>query len=643
MKIGKSLGITVVTVSVLAIIVGFVILNWFSIQIKDDVDVKFVQGLQDKTVASLNTKKNIGISNAVSIANDGKIKEALRLNDRELAIESLKNLSANLKSSTPFKNVKIHLHTNNNKSFVRSWKPNKYGDDLSYFRASVVQVNRSEKAVNTFEVGKAGLSIRSVVPISSNGTHLGSLEFMQGLNSVAKDFNKVQDGFLLLMDKSLDKANNNSNKYYKNYIISQKFIKTDFLDDAKDIDMSKLLKDGRFGTDKFLYTFIHIKDFQDKNLGIALVGSPIEKVNVAVEAAKGIINIALIIIVALVIFIILSIMISLKMILSPLADLEVRAKDLAEGDGDLTQRLQIVGNNEISIVSIHINSFIEKVQNTIIQAKQSGNENASVSEELARTSLQIGQKAEEESVIVGEVSSDGKNLQTVLAGEILDAKNTAEELNGAEQALNQTNKLIITLADNISIRSSAEAELADKLSSLSSDAQQVKMVLEVIGDIADQTNLLALNAAIEAARAGEHGRGFAVVADEVRKLAERTQKSLLEINATISIIVQSITDASDEISVNATEIEKLSGSANEAQGEISKNVTVMRTAVVKVGDMVTGYVENSKTIESMLDKVHVINDLSISNARSVEEIASASDHLSSMTAKLNNLLASYKS
>jgi len=643
MKIGKSLVVTVLIVSSLSILSGFIVLSWFSSQVEDDVNTKFVQDLRDKTVASLNAKKVVGISNAVSVANDGKIKEALRLNDRELAIESLKHLSANLKSSTPFKNVKIHLHTKNNKSFVRSWKLNKYGDDLSSFRASVVQVNSSNRVVNTFEVGKAGLSIRSVAPISSNGIHLGSLEFMQGLNSVAKDFNKIQDGFLLLMDKSLLKEPNDSNQYYKNYIISQKFINADFLDDAKYIDITKLLKNERFETDKFLYTFVYIKDFRDKNLGIALVGSPLEKVNVAVEAAKEATDIALIIIVMLVIFIIISIMISLKIILSPLKDLEVRAKDLAEGDGDLTQRLQIVGNNEITIVSTHINSFIEKVQNTIIQAKLSSNENASVSEELARTSLQIGQKTEEESIIVSEVSSDGKNLQTVLASAISDAKNTGEELDGAEQALEKTNELVITLAENINIRSSAEAELADKLNSLTSDAQQVKLILDVIGDIADQTNLLALNAAIEAARAGEHGRGFAVVADEVRKLAERTQKSLLEINATISVIVQSITDASGEISVNAIEIEKLSGSANEAQGEISNSVTVMRTAVTKVGGMVTGYIENGKTIQSMLEKVNVINDFSVSNARSVEEIASASEHLSTMTAKLNNLLASYRS
>jgi methyl-accepting chemotaxis protein len=326
----------------------------------------------------------------------------------------------------------------------------------------------------------------------------------------------------------------------------------------------------------------------------------------------------------------------------PLKELEDRAKDLAHGDGDLTQRLEIIGKNEISEVSKYINGFIQKVQDTIVQAKTTSNENASVSEELARTSLQIGKKAEEESVIVSEVSDQGRNIQNVLKVAIDDAEKTENELDSAEQALESTNNIIVSLSEDIRVRSSAEAELADRLSTLSSDAQQVKSVLEVIGDIADQTNLLALNAAIEAARAGEHGRGFAVVADEVRKLAERTQKSLSEINATINVIVQSITDASEAISVNAKEIELLSENANDAQNEISSSVSVMKVAVNKVDEMVGGYVSNGKSIQKMLDRISVINDLSTSNARSVEEIASASDHLSAMTAKLNNLLESYK-
>ena len=352
-----------------------------------------------------------------------------------------------------------------------------------------------------------------------------------------------------------------------------------------------------------------------------------------------------IMIASLVVFIIAMIVSSLLLnlaLVKPLKDMEDRAEDLAHGEGDLTQRIEIKGDNEIARVSNYVNDFIKKVQDTITIAKSTSIENLSVAEKLARTSIHIGEKAEEESSIVQEVSSQGKSIQETLGVSVEEAKQTKSEIDNAEKTLSNTNALIVSLSEDIVMRSQAEAELADKLQHLSSDAQEVKGVLEVISDIADQTNLLALNAAIEAARAGEHGRGFAVVADEVRKLAERTQKSLAEINATINVIVQSIIDASEAIAVNANAIENLSTNAQTAQDEIASSVTIMDEAVTKVDSMVVGYINNSQDIQAMIDKVEVVNTLSVSNAKSVEEIASASEHLASMTTQLNDLLASYK-
>ena len=114
----------------------------------------------------------------------------------------------------------------------------------------------------------------------------------------------------------------------------------------------------------------------------------------------------------------------------------------------------------------------------------------------------------------------------------------------------ELNGMIDTTIGRIDTIAQKETELADNLQSLVSSANETKEILSTIGDIADQTNLLALNAAIEAARAGEHGRGFAVVADEVRKLAERTQKSLAEISATINVLVQAISDSSESLNLN---------------------------------------------------------------------------------------------
>jgi methyl-accepting chemotaxis protein len=259
LTISKKTTFSVALVSLVSIILGFMILQYYELKTEKSVHKQIQDGLQMQLNYKLNAKKSIGLTNAISIANDGRIRKSLRTGDRKWAIISLNDISKKMKKDTKFKNVKVHVHTKDNISFIRNWKLKKYGDDLSSFRASVVKVNQIKSPVNTFEVGKAGLSLRSVAPVTDdNGNHLGSLEFMQGLNSVAKAFDKSGDAFLFLMDETLKKAPIPSNKQYKNYAISQKFINTEFLTDAKGINLTKLLKEKVLLTDKYLYTYQYI-------------------------------------------------------------------------------------------------------------------------------------------------------------------------------------------------------------------------------------------------------------------------------------------------------------------------------------------------------------------------------------------------
>ena len=348
-------------------------------------------------------------------------------------------------------------------------------------------------------------------------------------------------------------------------------------------------------------------------------------------------------IIILVIMLVIAIFVLNIALVRPLKKLEVTAHDLASGEGDLTQRINVPDGDEISAVALHVNAFIEKVQSTITKSKATSHENTSIATELSQTTLVIGKKAEDQALIINDATGIGTSLQETLKSSVNEAENTKKDIEATGESLNTAKQKVIELSSEVSIRSEVETEMAGKLSQLSADASQVKEVLTVISDIAEQTNLLALNAAIEAARAGEHGRGFAVVADEVRKLAERTQKSLAEINATINVIVQSIIDTSEQIGSNARKVQELSDQANDVEKDISNSVDTMETTITKTAVIVEDYITNSNTINTMINKMEEVNELSTANARSVEEIASASEHLATLTEQLDNQLGLYKS
>ncbi len=327
-----------------------------------------------------------------------------------------------------------------------------------------------------------------------------------------------------------------------------------------------------------------------------------------------------------------------KTISKPLNELIERANNLSSGDGDLTRKLEVIGSDEIAQASASINRFIEKVRLLIIEAKNLSNENSSISHELSSTSLEVGRAVETSMQLVGNTTTKANTLKTEMSSGITEAKEGKEQLLKANQFLSEANSAILELTQQIQTSAATEIELAHKVQQLSSDAYQVKDILVVIGDIADQTNLLALNAAIEAARAGEHGRGFAVVADEVRKLAERTQKSLQEINATINVIVQAITDSSEQMTSNSKKVESLATTAS----KINNMFTAMNNATNVSDKTAENYLKTGADIEVMIGNVAQINDISSQNARSVEEIAGAAEHLSKMTEMLNLKLSEFR-
>ncbi len=329
-------------------------------------------------------------------------------------------------------------------------------------------------------------------------------------------------------------------------------------------------------------------------------------------------------------------------IVSPIKRLIYAAKNLTEGDGDLTMRLDASGNDEIAQANLYINNFIEKVQIVLSGIINSSSENSTISDSLAKTVHEVEDRSEEENKELNKVVSDTNIMREDLTSAIVEAELGKENFIRSNENLELTKVDILTLVDKVQESSQTQLELASNLSQVSSDTAQVKDVLSVISDIADQTNLLALNAAIEAARAGEHGRGFAVVADEVRKLAEHTQKSLAEINATVNVIVQAISDTSHQMDGSSKEMEELSVISNNVGDKINETVEIMSKSAQMSENIIDGYKENATKTDGIIDKIHHISSISNDNVTSIDSVAKASDTLSKMTIELNQKLREFK-
>jgi len=329
-------------------------------------------------------------------------------------------------------------------------------------------------------------------------------------------------------------------------------------------------------------------------------------------------------------------------IVNPIKRLIHAAKELTEGDGDLTKRLSEDGNDEIAKANHYINNFIKKVQETLHGVIDASSSNSEISVYLEKTALEVEQKSEDQNIKLTVAVEHGHVMKSDLNIAMNEAEQGKKNLILSNNNLTDTQSDILILVDKVQHSSEVQIELAHNLSQLSSDAAQVKEVLTVIADIADQTNLLALNAAIEAARAGEHGRGFAVVADEVRKLAERTQKSLAEINATINVIVQSIVDSSTQMNYNSEETQELANISISVGDKLNATVDIMQESTQMSENILDGYKENAKKVENIISQIQDVSHISQENIQSIDDVAKASTSLHQSTQELNRKLQIFK-
>lgn len=311
---------------------------------------------------------------------------------------------------------------------------------------------------------------------------------------------------------------------------------------------------------------------------------------------------------------------------------------------DLTKEIKINTsfNAESAKMLDSVVFFKEKIRHAILGFQTHATTHSQISAQLQQIASFFHTQTQKEKRIIDESTKHVNNMQVVFDDISNSAHTSKEEMQQIGHYLSDTQKNIIELGEKIAHSVQKENLLVTQLNALSKDTQETKNILSVIDDIADQTNLLALNAAIEAARAGEHGRGFAVVADEVRLLAEKTQKSLEEINGTITAIVSSITSISQQMKQNASEINILQDVSANANAVLDQLVQVADKNIALSNAIATKSIDLKHETEQIKEASQTIETIFHANYTKSEEIMEITTVLDNWGITLHEKLNEFK-
>ena len=347
-----------------------------------------------------------------------------------------------------------------------------------------------------------------------------------------------------------------------------------------------------------------------------------------------------------------------RSITNPVDNLVEMAKDIAQGEGDLTKRILVSGQDELGNLSNWYNLFLKKLNNIIVQVKKRSHNINKISQEMASGNQDLSTRTHQQSASLEETASSMEEINSIVQNSAEEAKNASDLTKNAQQSVeNSRQQLLDTVNKSIGTNQKmllnlqeTNSRVVNAMEDIMKSSKKIAGIITLINDVAFQTNLLALNASVEAARAGEHGKGFAVVATEVRKLAHRSAKASKEIGVLIENTLESIetgrqlvTEGEKGTQEMRSQIETI---LNHLKNESDSNLNDIIQAFLEVSEVMENIkvaaTEQAEGVGQINTTIADMQRITQENATLVEENARASSSMAQDTKHLEELLNSFK-
>ncbi|RRV18644.1 methyl-accepting chemotaxis protein [Stutzerimonas nitrititolerans] len=566
------------------------------------------------------------------VASVPEVQQAMAGNDRqrlsELFVPGYQQLAKDYGLS------QFQFHKAPATSFLRVHKPAQFGDDLSAIRQTIVETNSRQAPVRGVESGVAGLGIRGLVPVRHEGRHVGSVEFGLSFGQAFFDTFKTRYGVdvgLVLRD---------ANGAFETF--ASTFESGALISDSQRAQ-AFAGQDVLFRTDlgerPLAILVAAVQDFSGKPLGVLEVA--MDRSHYA-DALADMRSTALIVAgIAIALGLLVAALVA-RGIVRPIRVAVDAMRDIAAGEGDLTRRLEEHGRNEVAELGQAFNQFAEKVRRLVSEVAGSTSQVAAAAEEMSAITDEFNRDVAQQRHEIEQVATAMNEMTATVQDVARNAAQAAASAQAADREAQQGQQVVHETVSSIESVSVEVEHTASAIQRLEADSQSISAVLEVIRGVAEQTNLLALNAAIEAARAGEQGRGFAVVADEVRTLASRTQQSTLEIQQVIEQLQSGARNAAEVMHRGRGQVDS---SVLQAQ-QAGSSLTSITIAVASISDMNTQIASAAEQQSAVSDEIsqNVVNINQVADrvTESASQTAQASSQLAHLAVGLQTLVGQFK-